>query len=428
MLNRALTQGLMNKYRRGIITPVIIKSRENQFDSLITELQEIRNSFNFPQIFDFKGIPSIFGFGLKKLRRFNMVSIPLIADLVEDLSESVKVEKMYPDLIKYAIQDGVFADRRGKKFTTTYYTKRVIGADRANQEGFTGKGVKVVVIDTGVRASHPQARGFIARTAAAGKGMSGYDSNGHGTHVSTTIAGSYQVDPAYKTPVEGIAPGTTLISIQALGYVVGMGATSDILKAMDMAIEIGADIVSMSLGSNESPPDAENPEAEVINKLIEHNIIPVVAAGNSGNAAGTVGSPGSCLNALTVGAWDTINNKLADFSSRGPTKGDGLTKPDVIAPGFRIDSGTVGLIDAQSPGQLKYASISGTSMATPHVSGILAAARQMYMQQGITLTADMVKDAMKLHSGKTKDNSSGWGLLTWDILKAHLQHAGGKAA
>lgn len=426
MLSRALTQGLINKYRRGVITPVIIKSRENQFDTLITELQEIRKSFNLPRLFDFKGIPSIFG--LKQLRRFNMVSIPLIADLVEDLSESVKVEKMYPDLIKYAIQDGVFADRRGKQFTTTYYTKRVIGADRANQEGFTGKGVKVVVIDTGVRASHPQARGFITRTAALEKGMSGYDNNGHGTHVSTTIAGRYAIDPAYKAPVEGMAPDTTLISIQALGYVVGMGATSDIMKAMSMAIDLGADIVSMSLGSNESPPDAENPEADAINKLIEHNIIPVVAAGNSGPNTRSVGSPGSVEKALTIGALDTINNKLADFSSRGPTKGDGLTKPDVIAPGFRIDSGTVGLIDAQSPGQLKYGAISGTSMATPHVSGILACARQMYAQQGIILTADLVKEAMKLHSGKTKDNTSGWGLLTWDILKAHLAHAGGKVA
>lgn len=426
MLSRALTQGLMNKYRRGIITPVIIKSKENLYDSLIEELQEIRNAFNLPRLFDFKGMPSLFG--LKQLRRFNMVSIPLIADLVEDLSESVKVEKMYPDLIKYAFQDGVFADRRGKQFTTTYYTKRVIGADRANTEGFTGKGVKVVVIDTGVRASHPQARGFITRTAAPEKGMSGYDNNGHGTHVSTTIAGSRQVDSAYNVPVEGMAPGTNLISIQALGYVVGVGATSDIMKAMDMAIDLGADIVSMSLGSNESPPDAENPEAEAINKLIENNIIPVVAAGNSGPNAQTVGSPGSCLNALTVGALDTINNKLADFSSRGPTKGDGITKPDVIAPGFRIDSGTVGLIDAQSPGQLKYGAISGTSMATPHVSGLLACARQMYLQQGIILTADLVKEATKIHGGKTKDNTSGYGLLTWDILKAHLAHAGGKVA
>lgn len=422
MLSRALTQGLINKYRRGIITPVIIKSKENLYDSLIEELKEIRNTFNLPRMFDFQGMTAIFG--LKQLRRFNMVSIPLIADLVEELSESAKVEKMYPDLIKYAIQDGVFADRRGKQFTTTHYTKRVIGADIANQEGFTGRGVKVVIIDTGIRASHPQARRFITRTAAAEKGMTGFDNSGHGTHVSTTIAGTHQADPTYNVPVEGMAPDATLISIQALGYVVGIGATSDILKAMSMAIDMDADIVSMSLGSNESPPDAENPEAEAINKLIEHNIIPVVAAGNSGPNAQTVGSPGSCLNAVTVGALDTINNKLADFSSRGPTKGDGLTKPDVIAPGFRIDSGTVGLIDAQSPGQPKYASISGTSMATPHISGLLSACRQMYQAEGVILTADVVKQAMQMH-GHAKNNSDGWGLLTYDILKEHLIHISG---
>lgn len=423
MLERAFTRDLLLKYRQNIITPVIVKAKGGYYDQLRSELIEIKRQTS-PVGMGLLRVPQVSLFSFKELPRFGMLALPLTSDIIEDLSDSPKVELIYPDYIKYALQEGIFTDNKGKKFTTTYYSKRVIGADRANQEGFTGKGIKVVVIDSGLRTTHPQARGMIARTAAPEKLMTGEDANGHGTWCGTCIAGAYQVDPAYKVPVEGVAPEAQLTMIQALGFVVGTGSSSDIISAMSMAIDYGADIVSMSLGSNDAPPDAENPEAVAVNALVARDIIPVIAAGNSGPAPQTIGSPGSCLNALTVGAWSTIDNQLASFSSRGPTKGDGLIKPDVIAPGVRIDSATVGLIDAMAPGQPRYASISGTSMATPHVAGLLALARQMYAREGVLLTPEIVKEAMKLH-GHSKNNETGYGMITWDILKTHMPHVRG---
>lgn len=419
MLERALSVDLVGRYRQNIVTPVIIEAKEQLFESLRGELQEIRRSLPDRIGLGLLRSPQLSLFSSKDIPRFSMSALPLTADLIEDLSESQAVEKIYPDYIKRALDEGVFKDKKGKDFTSTYYTKKVIGADRANVQGYTGRGVKVVVIDSGLRTTHPQNRAMIARTAAPEKGMSGEDANGHGSWCASAIAGRYQIDPTYRVPVEGMAPDATLISIQALGFVVGMGSSSDIIKAMSQAIEYRADIVSMSLGSEDAPPDKDNPEAVAVNKLVEHGIIPVIAAGNSGPKSMTVGSPGSCLNSLTVGAWNTIKGELAGFSSRGPTMGDNYVKPDVIAPGVQIDSALVGFLDAMvNSSQIKYGPISGTSMATPHVAGLLACARQLYAENDILLTGTMVKDAMS--AGRTKNNETGWGMITWDILQEHL--------
>lgn len=441
MVQRALTRDLTTRYRQNIVTPVILKSKESFFESLRDELNEINRSVmsQFPGLGILRGGMPLSLFSSKQIPRFGMFAMPLTSDLIEDLSGSQKVEMIYPDYIKFALDynisgtgtsytsnaPGVFKDKKGKLFTSTFYTKKVIGADKANQQGYTGKGTKVCVIDTGARTTHPQNRGVIRNTAMPEKGGSGEDANGHGTWCNSCVGGSYQVDPNYKIPVEGMAPDTQLISIQALGFVVGMGSSSDIISAMSMAIDYGADIVSMSLGSNDAPPDKENPEAVGIDNLVAHNIIPVIAAGNSGPAPQTIGSPGSCRNSLTVGAWDTTKNELAGFSSRGPTKGDGLMKPDLTAPGVQIDSALVGFLDAMvGQGQFKYGAISGTSMATPHVAGLLALARQMYADNGVLLTCDIVKTAMQMH-GHTKNNEDGWGMVTWDILNTHMPHVRG---
>jgi subtilisin family serine protease len=317
--------------------------------------------------------------------------------------------------------DGVFQDAKGKPFTSTWWTKKAIGADIANEGGFKGQGTTAVVIDSGARTTHPQLRGAQALSAAREKGQSGRDANGHGTWCSACVGGSFATDRAHGAPVEGMAPETNLVSIQALGFVVGVGSSVDIIKAMEMSLGLGADVVSMSLGSNDAPPDTDNPEAIAIKKMVEADIIPVIAGGNSGPTPETIGSPGSVNEALTVGAHDPVTGELADFSSRGPTGGDGLIKPDVVAPGVMIDSALVGLLDTMvDPKARQFGAISGTSMATPHVAGLLANARQFYREKLDTvLTVDMVKDAMRLNAeanGIVKDSQMGWGAITWDIL------------
>jgi subtilisin family serine protease len=352
-----------------------------------------------------------------------MVATVLTPNLIEEVAQWREVQRIYPDFIKWAFQvvppEGIFKDYREKPFTSTYWTKRMLGLDRANRQGFTGRGVTAVVIDTGARVLHEQLRRVKALTAMPEKGGSGQDSNGHGTWCVATVGGAYAIDRRYRVPVEGMAPDCALTSIQALGFIIGMGCTSDILQAMEMSMGLGAKVISMSLGSDEAPKDEDNPEAKAINELVSRGIIPCVAAGNSGPEPSTVGSPGSCLNSLTVGSISPFTGEVSEFSSRGPTAGDGYVKPDMVAPGERINSALIGFLDDMvDPTQPHFGAISGTSMATPHAAGLVTCMAQLYRERiGRELTVEEIKTMME-SLGHPKTNDDGWGLLSWDVVES----------
>jgi len=424
-----MVPNLLRTYRARVVTPVIVEARADMFSRVRTALKEtvpvhlLEPSIRtfLPRIFKIFEVPLT---KWKQIPTFNMVATILTPNLIEEVAQWREVEKIYPDYVKWALSvppTGIFLDRRGESFTTTYWTKRAIGADRANEQGFTGKGIRVLVADTGVRSSHPQLRRVRAYSAMMEKGGSGFDGNGHGTHCVSTVGGTRAIDPFYKVPVEGMAPECDLVSVQCLGFIIGMGMTSDVLEAMEMALTLRAKVLSMSLGSEEQVPDEENPEAVAINNLVENGVIPVIAAGNSGPGSRTVGSPGSVRNALTVGAWDAINNQLCDFSSRGPSANDEI-KPDVLAPGYRVDSALIGFLDTMVDKlQYHYGSISGTSMATPHVAGLVGCIAQMYRERvGKELTVEEIKRMMS-ELGHEKDNDEGWGLLTWEIVERWVE-------
>lgn len=411
-------------YRRQAVTPVIVEARPRAFGDVKARLRgivpvelleatwhtflpRVRALIEFP-ISKWKEIPT-----------FNMVATVLTPGLIEEVAQWRDVERIYPDYMEWALE-GVFRDGKGNPFTSTYWTKQTLGLTRANLRGLTGRGVTAVVIDTGVRVLHEQLRRTRALTAMPEKGGSGEDSNGHGSWCAATLGGVYARDRRYDAQVEGMAPECTLVSIQALGFIVGMGTTSDILKAMEMSLELGAKVVSMSLGSNEAVKDADNPEAVAVDELVKNDIIPCIAAGNSGPEPKTVGSPGSCQNSLTVGAWDELAGNLAGFSSRGPTADD-YVKPDVVMPGVRVDSALVGLLDALTDkSEPKYGPISGTSMATPHAAGLVTCMAQLYREKlGKELTVDEVK-RMMAGLGHAKSNEDGWGMLDWRVVETWL--------
>lgn len=420
-----MVPNLLRTYRSKVVSPVIVQARANMFSRVRTALRDIVpvhllepsiHTF-LPRIFKIFEVPLT---KWKQIPTFNMVATILTPNLIEEVAQWREVEKIYPDYVKWALSvppTGVFLDRRDEAFTTTYWTKKVIGADRANEQGFTGKGIRVLVADTGVRTSHPQLRRARAYSAMKEKGGSAIDSNGHGTHCVSTVGGTHATDPFYKVPVEGMAPECDLVSVQCLGFIIGMGMTSDVLEAMEMAITFKANIVSMSLGSEEQIPDEDNPEAKAIDEMVKRGIIPVIAAGNSGPNSRTVGSPGSVRSALTIGAWDAINDKLCDFSSRGPSANDEI-KPDVLAPGYRVNSALVGFLDTMVDKlQYHYGSISGTSMSTPHIAGLAACMAQMYRERvKKELTVAEIKRMMS-GLGRGKDNDEGWGLMTWDMVE-----------
>jgi subtilisin family serine protease len=121
-----------------------------------------------------------------------------------------------------------------------------------------------------------------------------------------------------------------------------------------------------------------------------------------------------------VAAWDELEGKVADFSSRGPTSGDGYVKPDVAAPGVRINSALVGFLDGLTdPSQPHYGAISGTSMSTPGVAGLVTCMAQLYKEKvGVELTVDEVKRMMaELGPNQPKDSNVGWGLIHWSLVE-----------
>jgi len=221
---------------------------------------------------------------------------------------------------------------------------------------------------------------------------------------------------------EGMAPRCDLISIKALGYVIGTGLTSQIIEAIDRAISYyHADVISMSLGG---PVQANKPEDDpyyvVFDDLIKSNVVPVVATGNEGPEPGTVSSPGALPQVLTVGAYDPISGEVAKFSSRGPTPWNDV-KPDCVAPGVNIHAPCVNLLDFTGDNlPQRYSILSGTSMATPHISGLVVLMRQAHHAiVGKTLTVEEIKKILQAF-GHEKTNDDGWGMLTWEMYEMWL--------
>ncbi|MGH4028080.1 S8 family serine peptidase [Actinomycetota bacterium Odt1-20B] len=238
-----------------------------------------------------------------------------------------------------------------------------IGSPKAWQAGLTGKGVKVAVLDTGVDVSHPDLKDRVGETKSFIPGQDVADRHGHGTHVTSTVGGSGAASDGKE---KGVAPGATL----AVGKVLddsGNGSESEIIAGMEWAAkDVRAKVVSMSLGSRE-PSDGADPMAAAVNSLSkETGALFVVAAGNSG-APSSIGSPGAADAALTVAAVDS-GDRAADFSSQGPRIGDQALKPDLSAPGVDILAARSQL----TGGEGYYTSMSGTSMATPHIAGAAA--------------------------------------------------------
>lgn len=206
-----------------------------------------------------------------------------------------------------------------------------------------GQGVTIAVLDSGI-APHPDlGERYLGQIDFVKGEPLPYDDNGHGTHVGVTAAGDGTMNELFAGP----AQKANVISMKVLSGE-GGGKTSDIIKAIQTAVEmkdeLNIKVINMSLGG----PASKHGELDPINLAIRAakaaGVTVVVAAGNDGPDRGTVGSPGNSLNAITVGATDDNNtndptdDKPASFSSRGPTP-DGVTKPDIMAPGVTIMAG-----------------------------------------------------------------------------------------
>ncbi|MBV7243440.1 S8 family serine peptidase [Streptomyces sp. MW-W600-10] len=281
-------------------------------------------------------------------------------------------------------------------------TKQV-GADLAWAAGYDGTGTKVAVLDTGADAEHPDLQGRITASENFTDSADTEDRQGHGTHVASTVGGSGAASDGKN---KGVAPGTDLLVGKVLNDS-GSGAASWIIAGMEWAVDHKADVVSMSLGSAE-PTDCTDPMSLAATELGKNkDTLFVVAAGNLGPSLNTVSSPGCAPGVLTVGAVDR-DDSTANFSSRGPAIVSHTLKPEIAAPGVAISAAAAG-----GRGSQAYRSMSGTSMATPHVAGAAAVVKQRHPEW----TAQQIKAALvsSAHSAVPGDvRETGGGRLDVD--------------
>jgi subtilisin family serine protease len=247
-----------------------------------------------------------------------------------------------------------------------------IGAPEAWKAGYTGEGVKVAVLDTGVDETHPDLASRQVAEQNFSDAADNVDRFGHGTHVASIIAGTgAKGGGKYK----GVAYGAQILDGKVLNDN-GGGLESWIIGGMQWAVDQGAKVINLSLGGGDGADI--DPLEEAVNTLsAKSGALFVIAAGNSGPGEETVGSPGSADAALTVGAVDR-DDTLAPFSSRGPRVGDAGIKPDITAPGVGIVAAKAANGKIGTPAADGYVGLSGTSMATPHVAGSAALLAQLH--------------------------------------------------
>lgn len=276
----------------------------------------------------------------------------------------------------------------------------VVSAPETWNLSYTGEGITVAIIDTGIYP-HPDLikpnKRLVAFRDFIKNKTSFYDDNGHGTHVAGCVAGNgYKSGNKYK----GTAPKANLVGVKVLDRM-GSGRLSTVIAGVQWCItqkeKLGIRVINLSLGSAAHSSYEDDPMCRAVEQAWSAGIVVVAAAGNEGPESGTIGSPGIDPKIITVGAADDHNtvpkkdDSIADFSSRGPTV-DGLIKPDVVCPGVNI-------ISLAAPGSLlnkqlrknkvgtDYLSLSGTSMATPICAGVVALILQAFPK----LLPDQVK-------------------------------------
>lgn len=314
-----------------------------------------------------------------------------------------------------------------------------INADKVWDEGYTGEGVLVAILDTGVNYEHPDLADHLwdGGEEYPNHGYNSYDGSkitmdrrGHGTHCAGTICGDGTLGRQ-----TGVAPEATLMCIKALNDE-GSANANSLCSGIEFAVEHGADVISMSAGiANSSVSDRTMLRQTCINAL-EAGVIASVAAGNEGSSQNAnpipnnIRVPASCpapwihpdqeVNkggtscVVAVGAIDK-NDKVASVSSRGPVTwqntsfGDypydpeiGLIRPDISAPGVDIVSLNY------KPEEFEYVKMTGTSMAAPCVAGVMCLMLSKKPEMSPAEISMIIEtSAVKLADKKNNETGSG---------------------
>lgn len=300
----------------------------------------------------------------------------------------------------------------------------ILDATQANyvfQYGYDGTGIGIAEIDSGVRTGHPDlvnpmtGASRVVYSESFISGLDASDQYGHGTHVAGLLAGNGRSSGGW---MRGIAQNANILNLRVLDAN-GAGADSGVISAIQRAIQLKSTynvrVINLSLGRPVFESYALDPLCQAVEQAWKSGIVVVVAAGNYGRdnsfntgGYGLIAAPGNDPYVITVGATNThatdstSDDTVASYSSKGPTLLDHVVKPDLVAPGNRIVSliANGSTLDTNYPkdevppseyGSYSttpiYFRLSGTSMATPIVSGTVA----LMLQRIPYLSPDQVK-------------------------------------
>src|ERR1043166_6539122 len=336
---------------------------------------------------------------------------------------SIKAEKIWQ------IPDPIIGATEPTIQSTEWGVSRVRAPDVWSQYGFQGQGIVVASIDTGVQYNHPalvaQYRGrktdgtfdhnynwYDPARVCGNPSLAPCDNNGHGTHTMGTAVG---VDGGANQI--GVAPGARWISAKCCE---GTSCSSSSLLASGQWILAPTDLNGQNPRPDLRPNVVNNSWGgdngtdtffrTTIQTWLNAGIFPAFAIGNSGSACSTATTPGAFPEAFGVGAVD-ISDNIASFSGRGPANGfGGIAKPNVSAPGVNIRS---------SVPTNGYTSLNGTSMATPHVAGVVALvlSANPALIGNVAATEDLLQRTADFRSGTQcgtagpPNNVFGWGIV-----------------
>jgi serine protease AprX len=328
--------------------------------------------------------------------------------------------------------------------TADYNTVSTLRQALGLQDGFTGSSLTVAVIDSGIQSSSDFSGRIVGMydftSGRNGAAVTPNDEYGHGTHVAGLIGSS---GAASNGKFAGVAPGVKLLALRVLDRK-GAGKTSAVIAALEFAVankdRFAIRIVNLSLGHPIYESAATDPLVQAVEATVRAGLVVVTAAGNYGTnqVTGETGyagivSPGNAPSAITVGASNTfgtdrrVDDRVADFSSRGPSWYDGIAKPDVVAPGTGLVSNAAfdsTLVTSHpsllvTSGYSTFLRLDGSSMATAVVSGLTAV---MLEANNVAASQRWQEYQSTLPKGRRTDYT-GTTPLTANAVKAMLQYS-----